>query len=80
MPAPAPTRAGAYWAKWRICADGTADEAVFEPQDTWEVVTVFVNCIDEDDPEHLRVYVPGVAMGQPVENFVWGPGPLAPPA
>jgi hypothetical protein len=44
------------------------------------VVDVFENCSDEFDPEWLRVHVPGVEHGQAVENVIWGPGPLAPPA
>lgn len=77
--AEAPTKPGFYWAKWRLCDEGTDDEADFTPSDTWEVVDVFVNCVDRDDPEHLRVFVSGVARGQAVENFFWGPGPLPPP-
>lgn len=77
---PTPTQEGAYWAKWRICDEGTADEDEFTPNTEWEVVTVFVNGRDESDSEHLRVFVPGVEKDQHIENFVWGAGPLRPPA
>ncbi len=66
-----PTAAGFYWAKWRIKAEGTVDEDE-SPGNEWEVMHVVVNCIDDDDPEHLMVMVPGVAKWQSVENFAWG--------
>jgi len=61
----APTAPGYYWAKWRICEDGTADEAVFEPSDRWTVVDVF------DEFGSLMVFVPGVELPQSIENFFW---------
>lgn len=74
-----PKEPGFYWAKWRIADDGTREGDELTPSDTWEVVQVVVNCIDRDDPEHLKVNVPGVERGQCLENFVWGGGPLKPP-
>lgn len=73
-----PDRKGFYWAKWRIAADGTADngEGCGGTNAEWEVVGVFENTNDVAAPEHLMVEVPGVAKGQPIENFFWGPGPL----
>ena len=67
-----PQAAGHFWAQWRICSPGTADEAEFEPSFTWEVVQVFENCLDETDAEHLMVFVPGVAKAQPLDGFFWG--------
>lgn len=58
---------------------GTADEEEFTPCKKYEVVEVFENCIDKDDPEYLMVAVTGVARSQSIENFFWGPGPLEPP-
>lgn len=66
-----PQQAGFYWAKWKIKADGTADEDD-PPGDEWEVMHVVENCVDEADPEYLMVMVPGVEKWQPVENFFWG--------
>lgn len=66
-----PTREGFWWAKWRIKAAGSADEHE-SPGDEWEVMHVVENCIDEDDPEHLMVMVPGVARWQPIDHFAWG--------
>lgn len=76
-----PTAPGFYWAKWRIAADGTEDngEGCMGARADWEVVEVWENSLDTRDPEYLMVYVPGVARGQPLENFYWGPGPLVPP-
>lgn len=67
----APKKPGHYWAKWKIKAPGTAEEDD-PPGGEWEVVQVFRNCIDEDDPEHLMVSVAGVARSQALENFFWG--------
>lgn len=77
----APTRPGFYWAKWRIAADGTDDngDCCAGADAAWEVVDVWENSLDPSDDEHLLVHVPGVAKGQPIENFFWGPGPLIPP-
>lgn len=71
-PLPArPRGPGHYWARWRIKSPGTAEEDD-PPSGSWEVVQVFVNCIDEDDDEWLMVAVPGVERSQDVENFYWG--------
>ncbi len=69
-----PNEAGHYWAKWRIPCEGTADngECCNGVHADWEVVQVFENCLDKDDEEYLMVAVPGVAKGQPLENFFWG--------
>lgn len=66
-----PKREGFYWGKWRIKAEGTAEEDE-APGDEWEVMHVVENCIDQTDPEFLMVMVPGVSKWQPIENFVWG--------
>ena len=67
-----PIGPGFYWGKWRIKDEGTVDEDE-SPGNEWEVMHVVVNCIDEDDPEHLMVMVPGVQKWQSIENFAWGP-------
>lgn len=67
-----PTEAGFYWAKWKIASDGTADMPEFTPSDTWEVVEVFVNQIDRDNPEHFMVSVCGVSRSQALDGFYWG--------
>lgn len=66
MTHPTPTAAGFYWAKWRIASPGTPEGEEQTPSDTWEVVDVFVNCNDEDSPEHLLVHVSGQAKGQAI--------------
>lgn len=71
-----PTSAGHYWAKWRTASDGTREAEELTPSDTWEIVQVFVNCLEETDPEHLMVHVPGVERAQPLDGFVWGEGPI----
>lgn len=76
---PTPTKPGFYWAKWRIADEGTKEGDEQTPSDRWEVMHVFENCLDVEDDEYLRVEVPGVERGQSLENFFWGPGPLAPP-
>jgi hypothetical protein len=73
-----PDREGFWWGKWRIAGPGTydnqpgvsAEEASMPPSNEWEVMHVV-----EADNE-LKVMVPGVAVWQPLENFVWGYGPL----
>jgi hypothetical protein len=76
---PTPEKPGFYWAQWRIADDGTQDNGDLPPPGTWEVVDVFENNDDVTDAAHLRVHVSGVSRGQSIENFFWGPGPLAPP-
>lgn len=68
-----PEKEGFYWAKWKICDEGTADEHCFKPHDDWEVVQVFINggC-DDEDPDYFRVFVGGVEKTQSLENFFWG--------
>lgn len=70
-----PDEPGFYWAKWRICDEGTVDEAVFQPNNHWEVVEV----LDEFSGDKLpsRVFVAGVEKSQSIENFVWA-RPIAP--
>lgn len=68
-----PTKSGFYWAKWRICADGTADEEMFQPEDRWCPVEVYVNTSDPTDDDFFRVFVLGVEKSQPIDGFVWGP-------
>lgn len=68
---PAPTEAGFYWAEWRVCEDGTADEDSFHPITLPEVVDVFVNQFRDRGPDDLRVHVSGVAASQGLDCFVW---------
>ena len=70
-----PTREGFYWARWLKAAPGTVDEAELGDMSEhalWEVVDVFLNGGNADDPEYLLVHVPGVQKAQPRENFEWG--------
>lgn len=66
-----PDQEGYYWARWIKKAPGTIDYND-ETSGEWEIVDVFENCYDEDDPEHLMVLVHGVEMAQPLQNFQWG--------
>lgn len=61
-----PTKAGYYWAKWRIPADGTHGGKNLCPSDTWEIVEVWENTIDPapKDDEALAVSVHGVRETQ----------------
>jgi hypothetical protein len=87
---PIPDAEGFYWAKWRIAASGTDacrkcghESSSWErdgPEGKWEVVEVVENSSDPDDDEHFMVQVPGVSRWQSIEDFFWGPGPLAVPA
>lgn len=79
MKFPMPTEAGFYWAKWRICADGTKDGDEITPSDVPEVVEVWENSLDTSNPEFLMVHVPGVEKGQPLDGFVWLSARLEPP-
>lgn len=76
----APKAPGFYWAKWKIKSPGTAEEDDAPWGQDWEVVDVFENCIDQTDDEYLMVHVSGVEKAQALENFFWGPGPLALPS
>lgn len=71
-----PSKAGFYWAKWRIANEGTREADELTPSDKWEVVDVFENSIDPSDDEYLMVHVPGVTAPQNLENFYWGDGPI----
>ena len=73
-----PTREGFYWAKWRIAAEGTVEGDELTPSNDWEVVQVNDNNGEGD--EAFSVSVPGVEKPQWLPDFVWGPGPLVPPA
>lgn len=76
---PTPSKAGFYWAKWKIIDPATHEASDLKPSNSWEVVDVFENHIKDDDHEKWRVHVSGVREGQPIENFFWGPGPLPEP-
>ena len=68
-----PKQPGYYWAKWKLASEGTADyDEELLPEDNWTPVEVFMNCIDEKDPEHLLVSIIGVEKSQAIENFFWG--------
>lgn len=85
-----PNKEGFWWGKWRIKADDTypvcvkCGAAVYPgedpdepPGDEWEVMHVVDNSNDDENP--LMVMVPGVGAWQPLENFIWGDGPLSEP-
>jgi len=74
-----PTKAGFYWAKWNVAAEGTRDGGELTPSDQWMVVEVFEHTIDENDDQHFSVYICGVEKGQSIEDFLWGDGPLMVP-
>lgn len=68
-----PMEPGYYWAKWRIAADGTHEGDELTPSDTWEIVQVNSNNVDDpNDDEYLSVSVPGVRETQWRDGFVWG--------
>lgn len=73
-----PKCAGFYWAKWKIAAEGTREGNELTTSN-WEVMQVFVNCVDKDDDEYLMVSVPGVEQAQSLDSFYWGYGPLTAP-
>ena len=68
-----PTRPGFYWAQWRASDHGHE----LPPVDDWQVVEVFENASDPDDPEYLLASVCGVAESELLANFNWGDGPLS---
>ena len=68
---PTPNKPGFYWAKWKIKEPGTTDE-FDKPSDIWEVVEVFENGGDSEDPEYYMVFVGGVQKPQNIANFYWG--------
>lgn len=75
-----PTRGGFYWAQWMVAEEGTRHGDVLTPSNGWDVVYVYENDIDRNNPEFLRVLVVGVEASQSLQNFNWAPpGPLAPP-
>lgn len=68
-----PMKPGYYWAKWRIASDGTHEGEHLTPSDTWEIVQVNDNNVDDPaDDEYLSVSVPGVRETQWRDDFVWG--------
>lgn len=74
-----PTKKGWFWAKL-IHPSGIPEGQLVEDYASadWEVVEVFVNCLNEDDPEHLGVFVGGLMHVQWIEDFVWGPEVVRP--
>lgn len=78
FPETLPTDEGCYWARWHTPAPGTADEGEPCCGISWDVVLVFVNQIDRDNPDHLRVMVLGVEKSQPLDAFEWGEEVKAP--
>jgi hypothetical protein len=65
-----PNRTGYFWAKWRIASDDTPEGDELTPCDDWEIVQ-----INENGGEGLTEYsvsVPGVAVVQWRDCFVWG--------
>jgi hypothetical protein len=79
---PTPKTPGFHWAKWRIADESskTPEYESYLPCDRWEVVDVFENFADTSSQDYLRVHIPGVVHSQSLGNFIWGPGPIAPPA
>lgn len=73
---PSPSNPGHYWAK--LVHPSRMPEGEDWASVDWEVVQVFENCIDRDDPEYLGVHVPGVKFAQWVPDFLWGPAVLMP--
>lgn len=81
MKYPTPNKPGHFWAKWQIASEATRDGDELTPSPNFEVVQVFENSTDGNDPEHLLVYVPGVEACQALDAFFWGSEvvpPLAP--
>jgi len=72
-----PRRAGFYWAVWLVASPGTRDAVALSAPDR-EVVYVYENGASSQEPDYLRVLVPGVEKSQHLENFRWGAGPLTP--
>lgn len=73
MKHPTPNKPGHFWAKWQIASEATRDGDELTPSPNFEVVQVFENSTDGNDPEHLLVYVPGVEACQALDAFFWGP-------
>ena len=73
-----PDRSGYYWGIW-IKADPDTTPGAWNPNDRWEVFEV--NRHDHPDGFfEIHVFVPGENMAQSLDNFIWGSGPLTPPA
>ena len=76
---PMPDQEGHYWAK----LEAHAERDLLSPD--WEVVFVFDNIMrpwceaDIVGGECQMVSVPGIAGGQPLGAFAWGPRVLRPP-
>lgn len=62
---PTPAAEGHFWAKLRL-AENPDDNSI-----NWEVVQVFDNNGEGD--EAYMASVPGIARGQRLDAFVWGP-------
>lgn len=79
---PTPTKPGYYWGKWKIADDGpkAAEYRTYLPCYKWEPMDVFKNHSEPDEPDYLRVHIPGVEHSQSLENFFWGPELPAPPS
>lgn len=73
---PTPTKAGFFWAK--LIHPSRMPEGEDWKSFDWEVVEVFINCLDSDDDEALGVFVGGVSPVQWIPDFVWGPEVIKP--
>ena len=67
-----PHSEGHYWAKQTASCDLSYEESI---TGSWEVVQTYDN---GGEGFNLRVFVPGCAHSEPVDNFVWGPRVIAP--
>lgn len=68
-----PTKAGWYWAKWKIATPSTYEGAELTPSDNWEVVEVWANSVDPNSDEPFGVAITGVRETQWPDQFYWGP-------
>lgn len=70
MTDPRPRTPGWYFARWIAAAPGTAHADYLVPGDGVECVLV-QDMAQDGAPEFLNVWVAGVDMPQPIENFEW---------
>lgn len=66
-----PNEPGHYWGRWHSPDPQTADSGEMCCGELWEVHRVYRDDVG-NEPDLLRVFVPGVEATQPIDAFEWG--------
>jgi hypothetical protein len=77
---PMPENPGYYWAEWRIIEDGSfPGQPQYDDKPAPGLYVVEVWDDMDGETSNLQADVPGCAVAQPLENFLWRSERLEPP-